>query len=76
MTRSTAGIGIRSLNSIQTCSFKIPHSPPNYSTPIFLTPRNILSHTQILHFRPLKQHILINETLNMYLNNITFCLTW
>ena len=45
----------------------------NYSTPLYLAPRNILSHAQILHFPHLKQHILINETLNMYLNNIKIC---
>ena len=58
-----------------THKYRIPSkysTPSNYSTPVFLAPRTILSHTQILHFTCLKQHILINETLNMYLNNIKF----
>ena len=46
--------------------------PPNIAPPLFWTEKYIL-HTQILHFSFLKQHSLINTTLNMSLNNIECC---
>ena len=33
-----------------------------YSTLLFLAPRNMILHAHVLHFQHLKQHSLINET--------------
>ena len=43
-------------------------------SPLFLALRNILTSTQTLCYPHLKQHILINETLNVKLYNINCCL--
>ena len=59
-------IGSRWIQARRKFVYRIPSK---YSTPS-LASRYILLHTQILHFSCLKQHSLINNTLNMNLNYI------